>query len=108
MERLALKSKQLNENHTIAESLRRRVGQHGVRRSRLGGGGSARAALMERTLASLDPSTRVCVLTGDIQTDNDARRLAQYGFPVRQITTGGTCHLDGRMIEKHLEVNSLS
>jgi hydrogenase nickel incorporation protein HypB len=44
----------------------------------------------------------VCVLTGDIQTDNDARRLAQYGFPVQQITTGGTCHLDGRMIEKHL------
>jgi hydrogenase nickel incorporation protein HypB len=23
-------------------------------------------------------------------------------FPVQQITTGGTCHLDGRMIEKHL------
>ena len=44
----------------------------------------------------------MCVLTGDIQTDNDARRLAQYGFPVQQITTGGTCHLDGRMIEKHL------
>jgi len=32
----------------------------------------------------------------------DARRLAQYGFPVQQITTGGTCHLDARMIEKHL------
>jgi hydrogenase nickel incorporation protein HypB len=42
------------------------------------------------------------VLTGDIQTDNDAQRLAKYGFPVKQITTGGTCHLDGRMIEKHL------
>jgi hydrogenase nickel incorporation protein HypB len=44
----------------------------------------------------------VAVLTGDIQTDNDARRLARYGFPVRQITTAGACHLDARMIEKAL------
>ena len=26
----------------------------------------------------------------------------QYGFPVKQIVTGGTCHLDARMVEKHL------
>jgi hydrogenase nickel incorporation protein HypB len=44
----------------------------------------------------------VAVLTGDIQTENDAIRLARAGFPVKQITTGGTCHLDARMIEKHL------
>jgi len=42
------------------------------------------------------------VLTGDIQTDNDAARLRRYGFPVRQITTGGTCHLDAKMIERAL------
>jgi hydrogenase nickel incorporation protein HypB len=44
----------------------------------------------------------VAVLTGDIQTENDARRLQQYGFPARQITTGGACHLDARMIDRHL------
>jgi hydrogenase nickel incorporation protein HypB len=44
----------------------------------------------------------VAVLTGDIQTDNDARRLARFGFPVRQITTGGACHLDARMVERAL------
>jgi hydrogenase nickel incorporation protein HypB len=43
------------------------------------------------------------VLTGDIQTDNDAKRLARWGFPVRQITTGGACHLDARMIERALD-----
>ncbi len=43
------------------------------------------------------------MLTGDLQTENDARRLAKFGFPVRQITTGGTCHLDAKMIGKHLE-----
>jgi hydrogenase nickel incorporation protein HypB len=49
------------------------------------------------------PDTRVAVLTGDMQTDNDAKRLAKYGFPVRQITTGGSCHLDARMVERELE-----
>ncbi len=103
MERLPLKSKVLNENQLIAESLRERFREHGILCLNLiSAPGSGKTALLERTLASLDPSTRVCVLTGDIQTDNDARRLAQYGFPVQQITTGGTCHLDGRMIEKHL------
>lgn len=103
MERLPLKSKVLNENQIIAERLRERYRQHGVLCLNLiSSPGSGKTALLERTLASLDSATRVSVLTGDIQTDNDARRLARYGFPVQQITTGGTCHLDGRMIEKHL------
>jgi hydrogenase nickel incorporation protein HypB len=103
MERLPLKSKVLNENQIIAESLRERFHEHGVLCLNLiSAPGSGKTALLERTLASLDRATRVCVLTGDIQTDNDARRLAQYGFPVQQITTGGTCHLDGKMIERHL------
>lgn len=103
MERVNLKSKVLSENQIIAESLRERYREHGILCLNLiSAPGSGKTALLERTLASLDPATRVCVLTGDIQTDNDARRLARYGFPVQQITTGGTCHLDGRMIEKHL------
>jgi hydrogenase nickel incorporation protein HypB len=58
--------------------------------------------LLERTLESFAPTERVAVLTGDIQTENDAIRLARFGFPVKQITTGGTCHLDARMIERAL------
>ena len=58
--------------------------------------------LLERTLEMLPAGTRAAVLTGDIQTDNDARRLARYGYPVRQITTAGACHLDARMVENHL------
>ena len=65
--------------------------------------GSGKTALLERTLEAFPAGTRVAVLTGDIQTDNDAQRLARYGFPVRQITTGGACHLDARMIERGLE-----
>jgi hydrogenase nickel incorporation protein HypB len=64
--------------------------------------GSGKTSLLERTLERFPRDTRVAVLTGDIQTENDARRLSKFGFPARQITTGGTCHLDARMIEKHL------
>ena len=64
--------------------------------------GSGKTSLLERTLESFDRRERVAVLTGDIQTENDAKRLARFGFPVKQITTGGTCHLDARMIERAL------
>jgi hydrogenase nickel incorporation protein HypB len=45
---------------------------------------------------------RVAALVGDLETDNDARRLASSGAPVRQINTHGICHLDAEMIGKHL------
>jgi len=64
--------------------------------------GSGKTSLLEKTLELLPTGTRAAVLTGDIQTDNDARRLARYGYPVRQITTAGACHLDARMVENHL------
>lgn len=103
MERVPVERKVLNENARIAEELRARFAEHGVLCLNLiSSPGSGKTMLIERTLESFFPGERVAVLTGDIQTDNDARRLARFGFPVRQITTGGTCHLDARMIEKAL------
>jgi len=64
--------------------------------------GAGKTTLLELTLGRLPKEARVAVLTGDIQTDNDARRLARFGFPARQITTGGACHLDARMVERAL------
>ncbi len=103
-ETVTLKQKVLSENQRLAEGLRERFRAHGVLCLNLiSSPGSGKTALLERTLGTLPKETRVAVLTGDLQTDNDARRLAKFGFPVKQITTGGTCHLDGRMIERHLE-----
>ena len=104
MERLPLEKKVLSENDRIAAGLRARFGEHGILCLNLiSSPGSGKTSLLERTLESLPQNERVAVLTGDIQTDNDARRLARFGFPVKQITTGGTCHLDARMIERGLE-----
>jgi hydrogenase nickel incorporation protein HypB len=108
MSRVPLEKKVLNENQQIAEKLRGRFRENNVLCLNLiSSPGAGKTSLLERTLDSMDRLTRVAVLTGDIQTENDADRLKRFGFPVRQITTGGTCHLDARMIEKGLDGWSL-
>ncbi|MDD2897620.1 MAG: hydrogenase nickel incorporation protein HypB [Desulfuromonadaceae bacterium] len=60
--------------------------------------GSGKTTLLERTLRDLSQKFRFAVIEGDQQTDNDARRIAATGVPVRQINTGAGCHLDAHMI----------
>jgi len=104
MSRIEVEKKVLNENQILAEQLRQRYRQHGLCCVNLiSAPGSGKTLLLERTLERLDPDTRVAVLTGDLQTENDAKRLERFGFPVKQIITGGTCHLDAKMIGKHLD-----
>lgn len=103
MSQITVEKKVLNENQIIAAKLRESFEQHGIFCFNLiSSPGSGKTALLERTLERLPQSSRVAVLTGDLQTENDAMRLARFGFPVKQIITGGTCHLDARMVEKHL------
>src|ERR1051326_8878541 len=104
MTRIALQEKVLSENQRLAADLRQRFAEAGVFTLNLiSSPGSGKTSLLERTLEAMPSDARVAVLTGDIQTENDARRLARAGFPVQQITTGGTCHLDARMITRALE-----
>ena len=101
--RVTVEEKVLNENQRLALELRQRFHDHNVFCLNLiSSPGSGKTSLLERTLESMARDARVAVLTGDIQTENDARRLARAGFPVKQITTGGTCHLDAKMITKAL------
>ena len=103
MNRVPLEGKVLNENARVAAELRERFREHRVLVVNLiSSPGSGKTTLLEKTLESFSPAQKVAVLTGDLQTENDANRLKRYGFPVKQITTGGTCHLDARMIEKHI------
>ncbi len=103
MNRVPLGQKVLKENDRIAAELRERFADHEILCLNLvSSPGAGKTSLLERTLQAFAPTQRVAVLTGDIQTDNDAIRLARFGFPTKQITTGGTCHLEARMIEKAL------
>jgi hydrogenase nickel incorporation protein HypB len=103
MDRIAIEKNVLSANDQIAARLRETLAASGtLALNFISSPGSGKTMLLEKTLAGLPNGTRAAVLTGDIQTDNDARRLARYGYPVRQITTAGACHLDARMVENHL------
>jgi hydrogenase nickel incorporation protein HypB len=64
--------------------------------------GAGKTTLLARTLDALASEFRCAVLVGDLETDNDARRLHRPGVPVAQLTTGATCHLDAAMIARGL------
>jgi hydrogenase nickel incorporation protein HypB len=98
-----MEGKVLNENARVAAELRERFSErHVFVVNLISSPGSGKTTLLEKTLEAFPRDSRVAVLTGDLQTENDANRLKRYGFPVKQIVTGGTCHLDARMIEKHI------
>src|SRR5437763_1740668 len=89
----------LGKNTELAAQNRLRFRGHGLLvLNILSAPGSGKTALLERTLSDLRGRIRIGVQVGDLQTDNDARRLSERGAPVVQILTGGCCHLDASMI----------
>jgi hydrogenase nickel incorporation protein HypB len=93
----------LKKNDQLARDLRARFDRLGVFViSLVSSPGAGKTALLQRTLKELKASRRLAALVGDLATDNDARRLAEAGVPVRQITTGTVCHLDAEMTERAL------
>lgn len=65
--------------------------------------GSGKTSLIEQTVLHLKDRVRILVITGDLMTDNDARRIARHGVEAIQVTTGDACHLDAKMIAKVIE-----
>ncbi|MBO1436206.1 hydrogenase nickel incorporation protein HypB [Meiothermus sp. CFH 77666] len=101
---LEVRANVLKDNDLLARSLRERFAQSRTLVLNLvSSPGSGKTTLLRQTLLELSPRYRVAALVGDLATDNDARRLAESGAPVRQIETKTLCHLEARMIEEHLE-----
>ena len=64
--------------------------------------GSGKTLLLEKTLEALRGEIQCAVITGDMQTDNDAQRMMGKGAKVVQIETRSACHLDARQVEEQL------
>lgn len=69
--------------------------------------GSGKTALIARTAERLAGRLRVGAVVGDLETDNDARRLRAVGMPVVQIRTGTLCHLEASMVGRAMEAKEL-
>jgi len=72
--------------------------------------GSGKTSLLENTLNQLSETLNVAVVEGDVQTDNDAQRVAVFNVPVVQIVTNGGCHLEAKLVQnafQSFEMNDL-
>lgn len=89
----------LAENDSAAEQNRRWLTDRGVVALNLiSSPGTGKTMLLERTLDLLRDSVGCAVVTGDLRTDNDARRLMGRGAAVRQIETHDACHLSASQV----------
>src|SRR5579863_69315 len=101
---LEVRQKVLKQNDILARDLRQCFKDSGVFVVSLASSpGSGKTAFLEKTLTLLRPNYKVAALVGDLETDNDAVRLARAQVPVKQITTGTLCHLEASMIQSSIE-----
>ena len=59
--------------------------------------GSGKTTTLRRTIAALQNELRIGVMEADIDSDVDARAIAETGAKAIQLHTGGMCHLDADM-----------
>jgi hydrogenase nickel incorporation protein HypB len=67
--------------------------------------GAGKTSLLEATIRVLAGRLRIAVIEGDLETENDARRISAPGAQAVQITTGNACHLDAGMV--HAAIHTL-
>ncbi len=101
---LEIRTQILKKNDELARAMRAEFEAAGVLTVNLvSSPGSGKTTLLRNTLQMLlEQGARVAAVVGDLETDNDARRLAESGAPVRQIMTHGMCHLEADMVKQHL------
>ncbi len=97
-------------NDELAAAVRRRLSDHRVACFNLvSSPGSGKTTLLERTLEDLGTELRIAIVTGDVQTQNDADRLAAHtNRLVQAVMTGGACHLDARQVQTALDAVDLA
>ena len=64
--------------------------------------GSGKTTTLRRTVEALASSLSMGVMEADIDSDVDARAMAEAGVPAVQLHTGGMCHLDAAMCRQGL------
>ncbi|MBU1319590.1 MAG: hydrogenase nickel incorporation protein HypB [candidate division Zixibacteria bacterium] len=102
---VSMNQKVLSENDRIAGQNRDKLIRQGVLTLNLvSSPGSGKTSLLENTLKTISDSLQLGVIVGDVQTENDARRLeASGGKIVHPIITGGACHLDAKMVSEAMQ-----
>ena len=100
---VSVQKRVLQNNELTAQANRQLFARYGVVAVNLiASPGAGKTTLLVETLKRLRSRLRLAVIEGDIATDQDADRVAATHVPVRQIETGGACHLSARQVAEVL------
>lgn len=107
---IEVRERVMARNDELAAGVRERLRGAGIPAFNLvSSPGAGKTALLERTLDALGDELGISIVTGDVQTQNDADRLARRTERlVQAVVTGGACHLDARQVDTALDALDLA
>ena len=107
---IEVRERVMARNDELAAQVRSRLAQYDtVAFNLVSSPGAGKTTLLERTLAAVGEELGIAVITGDVQTQNDAERLAAHTQRiVSAVITGGACHLDALQVLAALDAIDLS
>ena len=101
---LEIKQSVFANNDAHADELRERLRAQGTFLLNLmSSPGSGKTTTLTRTIEALRDEMSLAVMEADIDSDVDAKTIAQTGARAIQLPTGGMCHLDAYMTEQGLD-----
>lgn len=101
---LEIKQSVFANNDQQAEKLRRELKEKRIFLLNLmSSPGSGKTTTLKATIAGLRGEMKIAVMEADIDSDVDARAIAETGAQAIQLHTGGMCHLDASMTRQGLE-----
>ena len=101
---LEIKQSVFANNDAHADELRDRLRAQGTFLLNLmSSPGSGKTTTLTRTIEALRDEMPLAVMEADIDSDVDAKTIAQTGARTIQLHTGGMCHLDAYMTEQGLD-----
>lgn len=91
-------------NDEQADKLRRELKEKGVFLLNLmSSPGAGKTTTLKATIAALKDKVKIGVMEADVDSDVDAKRIAETGVKAIQLHTGGMCHLDAEMTRQGLD-----
>lgn len=105
MKVIAVKESIFSNNDKVADELRASLQKKGVFMINvMSSPGSGKTTLLTRLINDMKSKIRIVAMDVDIETDVDARRIAENtGVESVQIHNGGLCHIDAQMVTDALE-----
>lgn len=104
MKIIELKETITASNDRDAENLRGKLkDSHCLLINLMASPGAGKTTLLDKTIRTLKDRYRIGVIEADIDSDVDARKLAELGIRAVQAHTDGMCHMDAGMTERALD-----